>query len=72
MGMAQATGQAGAELLNEKILDSYKKTLETTSEQGIDGYLSNHMRPFMQSARAHFDPAQKTWTEIKMVKENNK
>jgi len=70
MGIAVATGQTGAELFNEKILDSYRKTLAMTSEQGIDEYLSSHMRPFMQSARAHFDPTQKTWTEIKLVKSN--
>jgi len=70
MGIAVATGQTGAELFNEKILDSYRKTLAMTSEQGIDEYLSSHMRPFMQAARAHFDPIQKTWTEIKLVKSN--
>jgi hypothetical protein len=72
MGIAVATGQTGAELFNEKVLDSYKKTLAITSEQGIDKYLSSHMRPFMQSARAHFDPTQKTWTEIKLVEKSNK
>ena len=72
MGIAVATGQTGAELFNEKILDSYRKTLAMTSEQGIDEYLSSHMRPFMQSARAHFDPTQKTWTEIKLGETSNK
>ena len=72
MGIAVATGQTGAELFNEKILDSYRKTLAMTSEQGIDEYLSSHMRPFMQSARAHFDPTQKSWTEIKLVEKSNK
>jgi hypothetical protein len=66
MGIAKATGQTGTELFNEKILDSYRKTLETTSGQRIDAFMSNHMHPFMQSAKAHFDPAQKTWTEIKL------
>jgi len=66
MGIAIATGRAGAELFDEKILDSYRKTLAAASEQGIDKYMSDHMRPFMQSARAHFDPAQKTWTETKL------
>ena len=72
VGIAVATGQTGAELFNEKILDSYRKTLAMTSEQGIDEYLSSHMRPFMQSARAHFDPTQKTWTEIKLVAKTKK
>jgi hypothetical protein len=64
--MALATGKTGAELFDEKILDSYRKTLAAASEQGIDKYMSDHMRPFMQSAMAHFDPAQKTWTEKKL------
>jgi len=72
MGIAMATGQTGAELFNEKILDNYRKTLAMTSEQGIDEYLSSHMRPFMGAARAHFEPAQKTWTEIKLVEKSNK
>jgi hypothetical protein len=65
-GMALAAGQTGAELFDEKILESYRKTLAVASEQGIDKYMSDHMRPFMQSARAHFDPTQKTWTESKL------
>jgi len=64
--MALATGRTGVELFDEKILDSYRKTLIAAAEQGIDKYMSDHMRPFMQSARAHFDPAQKTWTENKL------
>ena len=67
--MALATGRTGAELFDEKILDSYRKTLIAASEQGIDKYMNDHMRPFMQSARAHFDPAQKTWTETKLDEE---
>lgn len=66
LGIARATGQTGAALFNEKILDSYKETLATITEQRIDAFMSHHMRPFMQSARAHFDPAQKTWTETKL------
>lgn len=72
MGIALATGQTSAELINENILDSYRNTLAMTSEHGIDEYLSSHMRPFMQSARAHFNPAQKTWTEIKLGEKGNK
>jgi hypothetical protein len=70
MGMALATGQASTELFNEKILDSYRETLATTSVQGVDEYLRDHMRPFMQAARAHFDPTRKTWTETKLVEES--
>ena len=66
MGIALATSRAGVELFNENILDSYRKTLAAASEQGIDKYMSDHMRPFMQSAKANFDPAKKTWTEKKL------
>jgi len=72
MNIALATGQTSTELFNENILDSYRKTLAMTSKQGIDEFLSSHMRPFMQSARAHFDPAQKTWTEIKLGEKSNR
>ncbi|MGB2895191.1 MAG: hypothetical protein WBB65_03375 [Anaerolineales bacterium] len=64
--MALAAGQTGAELFDEKILDSYRQTLAAASEQGVDKYISDHMRPFMQSARAHFDSTQKTWTGSKL------
>jgi len=69
--IALATGQTGVELFDEKILDSYRKTLAATSEQGINKYMKEHMRPFMQSARAHFDPGHKSWTETKLEEENN-
>ncbi len=67
-GMVRATGQTGAELFDEKILDSYRKTLAAASEQGAEKYISDHMQPFMLSAKARFDPAQKTWTESKLEK----
>jgi hypothetical protein len=71
MGMVLATGRTGAELFDEKILDSYRKTLATVSEKGIDKYMSSHMGPFMQSAKDHFDPGQKTWIESKLEKKRN-
>ena len=66
-GLALAAGRTGAELFDEKILESYRKTLGAASEQGIDKYMSDHMGPFMSSAKAHFDPAHKTWTESKLA-----
>ena len=70
-GMALAAGRTGAELFDEKILDSYRRTLAAASEQGVDKYVSDHMRPFLQSAKAHFDPAQKTWLESKLERKKN-
>ena len=62
-----AAGQTGVELFDEKILDSYRKTLATASEQGVDQYVSEHLRPFLQSAKSHFDPSRTTWTERKLA-----
>lgn len=64
-GIAAAAGRTGADLLDEKILESYRKTLAETSEQGIESYMRNHMRPFMQKARSHFDASRSTWIERK-------
>jgi hypothetical protein len=72
VGLARATRQTGAELIDEKILDSYRQTLGAAREQGIDKYMSIHMQPFMRAAKSHFDPAQKSWTEAKLEAEKNK
>jgi len=70
-GTVLAAGRAGAELFDEKILDSYKKTLSIVSEQGVDKYMSEHLRPFLQSAKSHFDPGQKSWTESQLDEMGN-
>ncbi len=62
-GAAMAVGQTGAGLFGEKVLDSYGKTLNAVSEQGVTNYLNTRMKPFLQAAAAHFDPDRKTWTE---------
>jgi hypothetical protein len=58
-----AAGQTGIELFDEKILDSYRRTLSQASEKGVDVYIRDHMRPFLQMAKAHFDSSRETWTE---------
>lgn len=63
---ASAVGQVSIDLIDEKILDSYRQTLETVSEEGGKAYLQRHYRPFLQSAKAHFNPDQATWTEQKL------
>jgi len=65
-GMARSVSRAGSELIDEQILASYRKTLATATEHGIDRYMRDQMQPFLQSAKAHFDPAQKTWTESRL------
>ena len=44
-------------------LNYLMKKFWTVSEKGIDNYMSSLMQPFMQSAKAHFDPDKKTWIE---------
>ncbi len=66
-GTIRAAGRAGAELFDEKILDSYRKTLATASEQGVENYVRGHLRPFLQSAKSHFDSNRTTWTERKLT-----
>ncbi len=63
IGMMFASGRTGAELFDEKILDSYRKTLTAVSDKGVDVYMSSHMRPFIKSAKSHFNPGQRTWIE---------
>jgi hypothetical protein len=58
-----AAGQTGIELFDEEILESYRNTLSALSEKGVDGYIRDHMRPFMQKAKAYFDLSRETWTE---------
>jgi hypothetical protein len=64
--MAFAVGQSGVELLDEEILESYKRTLKGISEKGLDSYVKEHMRPFLQAARSHYDASRMTWTEKKL------
>lgn len=63
---ALVAGQVGAELFDEKILDSYRKTLAEALERGVDEYVHDHMRPFLESASSHFDPSRTTWIERKL------
>lgn len=62
-GTSIALGTTGAELLGEQILDSYARTLDNISRQGVNGYLSDHITPYIQTAMAHWDPDRPTWTE---------
>lgn len=63
--LVRAAGRTGAELIDEQILDSYRQTLAAASEQGVEKYMMDHMRPFMQAARSHFDASRSTWIERK-------
>jgi hypothetical protein len=63
---AVVTGKTGAQMFDEKILDSYRETLAGVSEQGADNYIRDHFQPFLKSAKSHFDASQMTWTEKKL------
>lgn len=65
-GIVLSVGQAGSMLFDEHILDSYRITLAAASEQGVDRYVRDHMQPFLQAARSHFDPDRTTWVEKKL------
>jgi hypothetical protein len=67
-GIVFAAGKTGAKLLDEKILDSYRETLTKASELGVDMYISEHMKPFLQAAKSHFDSSRETWIEKKLSK----
>ena len=69
---AAVVGQTGAQLFDEKILDSYRETLAAVSEQGADNYVRDHFQPFLKSAKSHFDTSQMTWTEKKLKGKSEK
>lgn len=62
IGAVLALGQTGTDLFGEKILDSYGRTLNVITRDGVTGYLDHHMKPFFKAALSHFDPDRKTWT----------
>ena len=58
-----AAGKTGADLFGEKILDSYVRTLDNITQNGIGSYLSQSLVPFLEAAIGHLDPNKETWTE---------
>jgi hypothetical protein len=62
-----AVSQTGAELFGEKVLNSYRRTLDEISRQGISGYVNRSMLPFLEAAVSHFDPDKSTWTESSLL-----
>ncbi len=67
VGTVTAVGKTGVELFDEAIVQSYKRTLERVSIEGVDGYLANHFQPFLEAAKGHFDVSKKTWLERKLT-----
>jgi hypothetical protein len=63
-----AVSRTSAELLGEKVLNSYRRTLDEISRQGIGNYINRSMLPFLGAAVGHFDPKKSTWTESSFLK----
>ena len=56
------------EFQSGEVLDSYVATLDKVSEQGVTGYLTGHMQPFIGAAMQHFNSEKKTWTGSLMAR----
>lgn len=63
VGTADAVTKTGAVILDEMILQDYKKTLAAISDTGALDYLKTHMRPFMENAQSHFDFSRETGSQ---------
>ncbi len=63
VGTATAIGQTGIVLLEETILSDYRNTLDELLEYGAIEYVQNHMTPFIENAKSHFDINKPTWTQ---------
>jgi hypothetical protein len=55
IGAADAVGQTGYRMVDELLLDDYRKTLGEISRVGAYPYAKQHMQPFVANARSHFD-----------------
>lgn len=69
--VTQAVGDTSAELFSEKILDSYRQTLDKIAEQGAARYVGTTLRPFLTTAAGHFHPKRSTWTERWLARKEN-
>jgi hypothetical protein len=65
---ARAGGATGSELFGEAILDSYTRTLDRIGHEGVSGYVSRRLKPFLDAARRHFDASTSTWTESRLTR----
>lgn len=63
LNAAGAVGKTGIGILDEVILTEYRQTLQGISEEGAGNYLTNHMQPFLENAKSHFDFKQETVTQ---------
>ena len=63
IGTADALGKTSYGILDEMVLTEYRETLKGISDEGASNYLFNHMQPFIENARSHFDFRNETSTQ---------
>lgn len=63
LGTVTAVGQTGMTLLDESVLQSYRRTLTRVKEVGFERYIDTEFKPFLQAAKAHFSYSRKTRLE---------
>ena len=63
VGTADAVGQTSYKLVDEMLLDDYRNTLQEITEVGAYAYMSEHMQPYLDNARSHFDFQQETHSQ---------
>jgi hypothetical protein len=66
VGMFLAVGKTGSELFGERILQSYRETLNVVSEVGFKKYLREYMAPFVEKSLQHFERSRESWIEQKI------
>jgi hypothetical protein len=68
-GTARGTRRAGrvaARLLDETLLEDYRRSLADMRATGFDRYARRVVHPYLQAVRRHFDPARRTFTERRL------
>ena len=63
VGTADAVGQTSYKLVDEMLLDDYRNTLQEITEVGAYTYMTEHMQPYLDNARSHFDFQQETHSQ---------
>lgn len=63
VGTVAAVGETGWSLVDEAILDSYRRTLNEVANAGLRAYLRSHYRPFVRAAARQFEPRRRTGLE---------
>ena len=60
---AFAVGNVTADLISEKIFQSYGETIERMQRQGVVACMEEAAKPYLQAISAHLSSDKQTWTE---------